>query len=66
MKDTNTEASKKIRALRSFATLEKGQTYDVGEPLPDGTMRLQNNVYIHGPSACVSYKRGISWEYVEA
>lgn len=55
----------KIRALKSFATLKAGKVYKVGKPLPDGTMRLVNDVYIQGPSACVNYRQGVWWEYVQ-
>ena len=54
----------KVRALRSFATLKANGVYSVCRLLPDGTVVLSNGVYLYGPSACVDFKEGTSWEVV--
>ena len=54
----------KVRALRSFATLKANVVYRVSHLLADGTVVLYNGVYLYGPSACVNFKEGTSWEIV--
>lgn len=54
----------KVRALRSFATLKANSVYSVCRLLPDDTVVLSNDVYLYGPSACVDFKEGTSWEVV--
>lgn len=49
-----------IKALRSVATLKAGRSYKVGKPLDDGTVRLTNDVYLYGPSACYDLKEGVT------
>ena len=54
----------KVRALRSFVTLKANVVYRVARLLPDGTVVLANGVFLYGPSACVNFKEGKSWEIV--
>ena len=54
----------KVRALRSFVTLKANVVYRVSRLLPDGTVVLDNGVYLYGPSACANFKEGKSWEVV--
>ena len=54
----------KVRALRSFARLKANEVYTVRRLLHDGTVELSNGVYLYGPSACVDFKEGTSWEVV--
>lgn len=55
----------KIKALRSFNTLVKGKIYNVDNIADDGTVILNNGVFLYGPGAIYQRKENVSWIKVE-